>query len=51
MDDFELRVLARLAPQVEVSNLQVVVESLQENIDMILEASVPEFEAPSVDPG
>ena len=50
LDAFELRVLARPAPQVDVSTLQVAVESLQADIDMILEARVPDSEAPSADP-
>ena len=33
-----------------MSTLQAVVESLRAYIDMILEAKVPEFEAPSADP-
>ena len=47
---FELRVLARQAPPVDVSNLQAEVDSLREEIDMILEARVPEPEASSVEP-
>ena len=47
LDAFELRVLARPAPQVDVLTLQAVVESLRADIDMILEARVPESEAPS----
>ena len=46
LDVFELRVLARKAPQVDVSTLQAAVESLRVDIDMILEARVPESEAP-----
>ena len=42
--------LARPAPQVDVSTLQAAVESLRANIDMILEARVPESEAPSAMP-
>ena len=45
-DTFELRVLARLAPLVDMSTLQDAVESLRADIDMILEARVPESEAP-----
>ena len=45
---FELRVLARPAPQVDVSTLQDTVDSLRADIDMILEARVPE--APSSQP-
>ena len=50
LDAFELRVLARPAPQVDVSTLQAAVESLREDIDMILEARVLESEAPSAEP-
>ena len=50
LDAFELRVLARPAPRVDVSTLQAAVDSLRTDIDMILEARVPESEAPSVDP-
>ena len=50
MDAFELRVLARPAPLVDVSNLQAEVDSLHADIDTILEARVPESEAPSVEP-
>ena len=45
LDTYELRVLARPAPQVDVSTLQAGVESLRLDIDMILEARVPESEA------
>ena len=47
LDAFELRVLA---PPVDVSTLKVVVDSLRADIDMILEARVPESEARSVEP-
>ena len=50
LDAFELRVLARPAPPVDVSTLQAAVDILRANIDTILEARVPEFEAPSVEP-
>ena len=50
LDAFELRVLARPAPQVDVSTLQAAVESLRADIDMILESWVPESEAPSAEP-
>ena len=50
LDAFELRVLARPAPLVDVSTLQAAVDSLRANIDTILEARVPESEAPSVEP-
>ena len=49
LDTFELRVLDRTTPQVDVSTLQAAVESLQEDIDMLLEARVPESEAPSAE--
>ena len=42
--------LARPAPPVDVSTLQAVVKSLREDIDMILEARVPEYETPYVEP-
>ena len=47
LDSFELRVLVRLPPPVDVSTLQGVVDSLRANIDTILEARVPESQAPS----
>ena len=47
LDAFELRVLARPSPQVDVLTLVAAVESLRADIDMILEARVPESEAPS----
>ena len=50
LDAFELRVLARPSPPVDVSTLQAAVDSLRADIDTILEARVPESEAPSVDP-
>ena len=42
LDAFELRVLARPAPPVNVSTLQAAVDSLRADIDMILEATVPD---------
>ena len=42
--------LARPALQVDVSTLQAAVDSLRVDIDMILEARVPESEAPSAEP-
>ena len=42
--------LARPAPPVDVSTLQAAVDSLRADIDTILEARVPESEAPSVEP-
>ena len=47
LDTFEWRVLDQPAPQVDVSTLQATVESLHADIDMILEARVPESEDPS----
>ena len=42
--------LAWSAPQVDVSTLQAAVDILRPDIDMILEARVPEFEALSAEP-
>ena len=42
--------MCRPAPPVDVSTLKAVVDSLHADIDMILEAMVPESEAPSVEP-
>ena len=42
--------LARPAPLVDVSTLQVAVDNLRADTDTILEARVPEYEAPSVEP-
>ena len=50
LDAFELRVLARPSPPVDVSTLQDAIDSLRVDIDTILEARVPEYEAPSVEP-
>ena len=50
LDAFELRMLARSAPPVDVSTLQAAVDSLRADIDTILEARVTESEAPSVEP-
>ena len=49
LDSFELRVLARPTPPVDVSTLQAVVDSLRANIDMILEARVPKSVEPTED--
>ena len=49
-DAFELRVLARPAPTVDLMTLQAAVEILRANFDTILEAQVPESEAPSIEP-
>ena len=50
LDAFELRVLARPAPRVDVSTLQAEVDNLRADIDTILEARVPESEACSIEP-
>ena len=50
LDAFELRVLARPAPPVDLSTLQATIDSLRADIDTIIEARVPESEAPSVEP-
>ena len=50
LNAFELRMLARPAPPVDVSTLQAAVDSLRADIDTILEARVPESEAPFVEP-
>ena len=50
LDAFELRVLSWTTPPVDVSNLQAAVDSLRADIDTILDARVPESEAPSVEP-
>ena len=50
LDTFELRVIAQPTPQVDVSTLQASVDCLRTDIDMILEARVPEIEAPSAKP-
>ena len=49
LDAFELWVLAWSAPQVDVSTLQAAVDILCPDIDMILEARVPESEASSAE--
>ena len=48
LDAFELWVLARPAPPMDVSTLQDAVDSLRTDIDMLLEARVPESEALAV---
>ena len=50
LDAFELPVLARPAPSVDVSTLQAAVNSLHADIDTILEVRVPDYEVPSVEP-
>ena len=50
LDAFELRVLACPAPPVDVSTLQATVKSLRADLDMILEATMPESEALSAEP-
>ena len=49
LDAFVLRVLARPAPPVDVSTLQAAVDSLHADIDMVLEARVPEPVEPAED--
>ena len=49
-DAFELRVSARPAPHVDLSILQAAVDTLCTYIDMILQARVPDSEAPFVEP-
>ena len=46
LDAFELRMLARPAPPVDVSALQAAFDSLRADIDTILEVRVPKSEAP-----
>ena len=50
LDAFELQVLARPAPPVDLLILQAAVDSLRLDIDMILEARVPESETLSTEP-
>ena len=50
LEAFELWVLAQPASPVDVSTLQAAVDSLCADIDTILDARVPESEAPSVEP-
>ena len=50
LNAFELRVLARPDPQVDVSTLQAAVDSLRADIDTILKARVPDSKAPSAEP-
>ena len=50
LEAFELRVLSRPSPPVDVSTLQAAFNSFRADIDRILEARVPEPEAPSVEP-
>ena len=49
LDAFELRVLARPAPPVDVSSLQAAVDSLRADIDTILRARVPKSVEPAED--
>ena len=49
LDAFELRVLARPAPIVDVTALQAAVEILREDLDTILEARVLVSEASSAE--
>ena len=50
LDAFELRMLARPSPSVDMSTIEAAVDSLRADIDTILEARMPESEAPSVEP-
>ena len=50
LDAFDLRVLARPSPSVDVSTLQAAVYSLRAYIDTILEARMTESKAPFVEP-
>ena len=50
LDAFELRVLARPAPPVDVLTLKDAAEILRADLDTILEARVPKSEAPSAEP-
>ena len=50
LDAFELRVLALQSPPVDVSTLQAAVYSRHADINTILHARVPEYEAPSIEP-
>ena len=50
LDAFEFWVLSQPDPQVDVSTLQAAVESLRADIDIILEARVPESEDPFAEP-
>ena len=50
LDEFELWVLARPSPTVDLTILQVAVENMRADLDTILEARVPQSEAPFVDP-
>ena len=50
LDAFELRVLAQPDPTLYLTTLQATVVSLRVDLDTILEARVPEFEAPSTEP-
>ena len=49
VEAFELRVLARQVPPMDVSTVQAAVYSLRADIVMILEARVPQSEAPYAD--
>lgn len=50
MDTFELQVLALSAPTMDLTSIQGAVDSLKDDLDTILEAQVPEFEAPCAEP-
>ena len=49
LDAFELRVLARPAPPVDLSTLMDAIDNLRADIDTILEARVPEPVEPAED--
>ena len=50
LEAFELRVLSRPTPPVDLSTLQAAVDSLLVDNDMILKDRLPESEAPSAEP-
>ena len=50
LDAFELRVLARPAPTIDLMTLQAIVASLRDDVDVILDARVREPEATPTEP-
>ena len=50
LDAFKLRVQAQPSPSVDLLTLQAVVESLQADLDTILETRGPDSDAPSAKP-
>ena len=50
LDTFELRVLARTTPTINLTTLQSAVASLRADVDAILDARVPEPEATPAEP-